>query len=105
MDKRLMEEALAGIKDPVVREHYRAQLEMQEEIAGERTGGIFDDAGVSESAHVALPLAVTEEGGTSNTILEETRRPRPKPGSALSALIVPVAFVVLAIVVAWWCSR
>lgn len=105
MNKRLMDEALAGIKDPVVREHYRAQLEMQEEISGERAGGIFDVAGVAESAHVVMPLEVIEDGGTSNTVLEETRRPRQRPGAPLASLVVPIAFVVLAILVAWWCSR
>ncbi len=46
MDKKQMEEVLAKIKEPAVREHYRRQFEMADELdAGVRLegGGIFGD--------------------------------------------------------------
>jgi len=36
------ERFLAQFKDPAVREHYRAELELAEEVEGMPLGGIFD---------------------------------------------------------------
>jgi hypothetical protein len=92
MDKRLKDEVLARIKDPTVREHYRAQLDMADELEsdGVRTGGIFDVPGVADSGYVISPI-------------DPTTRPRTKPGAPRfvpGLVAVVVAFVVAAIL--WW---
>lgn len=90
MDRRLKEEALAGIKDPTVREHYRAKLEMAEELEAEgvRTGGIFDVPGVEESGFVTTPLEVTTP-------------PRRQVPSAIPGLVV-LLVVLAASLLTWW---
>jgi hypothetical protein len=58
MDKKSRDAALAGIKDPAVREHYRAQLEMSEELEGElEAGGIFDIPGDPRPVQMPVDLA------------------------------------------------
>lgn len=56
MDEETKERILSRIKNPTVREHYRAKLEMEEELEAEgglRLGGIFDVA--SDDNPAVLP--------------------------------------------------
>ena len=79
---KLKEEALARIKDPKVREHYRAQFEMEEELESEglRTGGIFETHGVPSSGFVTTPIE--DPSGT------EERQAPSRAGVWLVALVI-----------------
>jgi len=88
-DKRLKEEALAKIKDPTVREYYRAELDMAEDLEGTRTGGIFDVPGVEESGYVTSPLEVTT-------------RPKRKLAASFVPGLVAVLVACAAAALTWW---
>jgi hypothetical protein len=115
MDKQKKDDILAGIKDPTVREHYRKQLEMAENVDGIPSGGIFNAYGVEDVVTTGEILADEESPPEptdgSHTGVLPPLPPRPPEDVRLDsllggALVLGVA-VILAIVVAvaaklWW---
>ena len=87
---KLKEEALARIKDPKVREHYRAQFEMEEELEREgiRTGGIFETHGVPSSGFITGPV--------------EEPIVAPEPQRSLGPGIWVAIFIFLVIAAIFW---
>jgi len=102
------EDALARIKDPKVREHYRAQFEMEEELEREglRTGGIFDTHGVPSSGYVAGPIE--EDRGREHDAelrgLFDTP-PAPVAPSFGGRLLVAIVLLVSALAIFWSSTR